>query len=166
MKRKSLAIGMVLGLSLVAATAAALDAGARAPEINLPDTNGHTVNLAGLRGQVFIVDFWASWCAPCADEMPVLERLYSSHHAEGFTIVGVSQDENDAAMQGFLRQHHVSFPVARDSGHSVAGRYNPTNMPTTFIVDRHGIVRFVHRGFHARDASTIEHEVQTLLAEH
>ncbi|MBX7196453.1 MAG: TlpA family protein disulfide reductase [Sandaracinaceae bacterium] len=152
---------------LTPSIAQALAAGARAPEIGL----GHVANgsgqvqLSGLRGQVFIVDFWASWCAPCADEMPVLERLYNQHHAAGFTVIGVSQDSAASNVQQFLRRIHVSFPIVLDEGHSVAGRYSPPRMPTSFIVDRRGIVRHVHAGFRASDASTIEREVAALVAQ-
>lgn len=155
-----------LASSVVApAVAHALDAGARAPEIGLSDSAGHAINLASLRGQVFIVDFWASWCEPCADEMPVLERLYQQHHGNGFTVIGVSQDRAQSNVDQFLRRIHVSFPIVLDASHAVAGRYSPARMPTSFIVDRRGIVRHVHAGFRASDAGSIEREVAALVAQ-
>lgn len=156
----------VLAVLLVASTAMALDAGSRAPEIGLNDLNGHRVNLAGMRGHVIVVDFWASWCEPCADEMPVLENLYSSLHGQGLDIVGVSQDSSAGNITSFLHRVHVSFPIVHDNGHAVADRYHPSGMPTSFIVDRHGIVRFVHRGYRAADRAAIEREVRQLVSEH
>ena len=156
----------VLAVLLIASSAAALDPGARAPEIGVNDMSGHRIDLAGMRGHVVIVDFWATWCAPCAAEMPVLEGLYASLHGQGLDVVGISQDETAGAIAPFIQRLHVSFPIAHDSGHAVAGRYNPTNMPTTFIVDRHGIVRYVHRGYRSANAAAIESEVRTLLAQH
>ena len=156
----------ILSVFLVASTAYALNAGARAPEIGLNDLNGHRVDLASMRGHVVVVDFWASWCAPCADEMPVLERLYNSLHGQGLDIVGVSQDTSAGNITSFLRRVHVSFPIVHDGGHAVAGRYSPGTMPTSFIIDRHGVVRFVHTGYRASDAARIEQEIRTLVAEH
>jgi peroxiredoxin len=143
----------------------ALDAGARAPEIGLaPIAGGAQINLASLQGQVFIVDFWASWCEPCADEMPVLERLYNQHRANGFTVIGVSQDSGASNVQQFLRRIPVTFPIVLDSSHAVAGRYSPPRMPTSYIVDRRGIVRHVHAGFRSSDAPAMEREVAALVA--
>ena len=152
---------------LTPARARALDAGARAPEIGLASiaNGGGQIDLASLRGQVFVVDFWASWCAPCADEMPVLERLYTTHRQNGFTVVGVSQDSGESNVQTFLRRIPVSFPIVLDQGHGVAGRYSPPRMPTSFIVDRRGIVRHVHAGFRSSDAAAIEREVAALVAQ-
>ena len=154
----------VLGaLLLLAASASALDTGARAPEIGIADREGHRVTIGGLRGQVVLVDFWASWCEPCADSMPVLERLYNQYRARGFTIVGVSQDTARARMDQFLTRHRVSFPIVLDESHAVAGRYRPPRVPTSFLIDRRGIVRHIHEGFRASDASTLETQIQALL---
>ncbi len=161
--RGTWALVFAAAISLVAAGASALDAGARMPEIGLRDGGGHEITLASLRGQVVLVDFWASWCEPCADSMPVLERLYTTYRGRGFTIVGVSQDRERARMTQFIERHRVTFPIVLDESHAVAGRYRPARMPTSFLVDRRGIVRHVHAGYRASDVAGLEREIQTLL---
>ncbi|MCB9591263.1 MAG: TlpA family protein disulfide reductase [Sandaracinaceae bacterium] len=157
---------VVASLLAVAASAAALNTGQRAPEIGLRDLNGNNVTIASLRGNVVVVDFWASWCGPCAEEMPVLERLHSTYQGQGLRIVAVSQDRTVENMQGFLNDHHVSFPVVHDGAHAVAGRYSPPRMPSSYIIDRAGVVRHIHEGYRAGDARTMESEIRALLTQH
>jgi len=152
-----------LGLSWLAAPALALDAGARLPEIGLTDMRGTRVDAAALKGKVVIVDFWASWCAPCKEEMPVLERLYKKYKARGLVIVGVSVDQELGNVKSFLKQLPVSFNIVHDADHKVAGRFKPPRMPSSYVADRNGIVRHVHAGFRDEDAAKLEAEVSALL---
>jgi peroxiredoxin len=159
-----LAVAAVL---LITATAfAQLRVGARAPEIGLQDLNGNRITIAGLRGKVVLVDFWASWCEPCAEEMPILQRLYNTYHGAGLEIVGVSQDRSVDNARTFVSQHHVGFPVVFDGAHAVAGRYRPPRMPSSFIVDRAGVVRHIHEGYRSGDARAFESEIRALLEQH
>lgn len=144
--------------------AAALDVGAKQPELGLVDRAGKRVDLEALKGKVVLVDFWASWCAPCKLEMPVLERLHKKYHKQGLVVVGVSVDSDDANIADFLKTMPVSFPIVHDKDHKVAGRYQPPRMPSSYIVDRTGVVRHVHGGFREEDAAKLEAEVVALLA--
>lgn len=165
--RRSVAfVATLLGLLAIAASALALDPGARAPEIGLADLGGHQVNLAGLRGRVVVVDFMASWCEPCADSMPVYQRLYTQYQARGLTIVAVSQDRSADNARDFATRHHLTFPVVFDGAHAVANRYQPPRMPTAYVIDRAGIVRHVHAGYRASEAAALESEIRTLLDQH
>jgi cytochrome c biogenesis protein CcmG, thiol:disulfide interchange protein DsbE len=166
-ERRAIARGIAL-LALVlsigiAATAAALSTGARAPELGVRDLAGNQVTIAGLRGRVVIVDFWASWCEPCADSMPVYQRLYSQYRERGLTVVGVSQDQRVDNARQFASRHRLSFPVLFDEGHAIANRYQPPRMPTAYVIDRGGIVRHVHAGYRSADAGRLESEVRALL---
>lgn len=158
------AISAMTGL-LFAASALALDPGARAPEIGMRDLEGNQVTMASLRGRVVVVDFWASWCEPCADSMPVYQRLYNTYRERGLTIIGVSQDNRVENARTFASRHHLGFPVVFDEGHAVANRFRPPRMPTSFIIDRGGIVRHVHAGFRSGDAAQLETQIQALLAQ-
>ena len=155
----------LLTLALVgttAATAAALSRGSRAPDIGLRDTRGRMVRLADLRDKVVLVDFWASWCAPCREEMPVLERLHQRYKDHGLVIIGVNIDQDEPNMNGFLRRTPVSFRIVHDGDREVAGRYDPPRMPSSYII-KNGVVRHVHEGFRARDAQVFEREIRELL---
>lgn len=160
-----LAPAAAIAAVFAAASAFALDAGERAPEIGLTDMNGERVTMQSLRGKVVLVDFWASWCEPCAEEMPVLERLYQQYREQGFRVVAVSQDRQASNIRTFLQQHRVSFPVVHDANHQVAGRYSPPRMPSSYIIDRQGVVRHVHAGYRSGDARVFEREIRALLSQ-
>ena len=158
-----LALVLSLGLAAVAGTASALDKGTRLPEFGAKDLTGKPVSLGSLKGKVVIVDFWATWCAPCKEEMPVLERLYKKYKDKGLVVVGVSVDEEAGNVGPFIKKMKVSFPIVHDAGHKVADRFKPPKMPSSYVVDRKGIVRYIHEGFHAKDAAALEKEVAALL---
>ncbi len=150
-------------LVALAVPASALERGARAPEIDLRDRGGARVRIGGLRGKVVLVDFWASWCAPCREELPVLQRLYDRHRSRGFTVIGVNVDRERRNMDGFVERFRLTFPVVHDANHRVADRYAPTTMPSSYLVDRAGVVRHVFRGFRASDARELEERIRALL---
>jgi thiol-disulfide isomerase/thioredoxin len=141
----------------------ALDEGQAAPEIRLNDLAGKPVSLSGLRGKVVIVDFWASWCGPCKQSMPVLERLSKSYRERGLVVLGVNIDDDVKTAAKFLAEVPVSFVVVNDRDKRVAKAYAPPTMPSSYIIDREGRVRRVHAGFKASDAKVLEAELQQLL---
>lgn len=154
----------LFALVVMPALALAVDVGEPPPEINLPDlSNGKKVSLAALRGKVVVVDFWASWCAPCKEEMPVLESLYKRFKDQGLVVIGVSVDNEAANAKKFLSSVKVSFPVVHDAGHGVADKFKPPRMPTSYVIDKAGKIRFVHAGFRKEDAKKLEDEITKLL---
>lgn len=164
MRRRAIAITCLLAFSSLSTTVFALSRGEQAPEIGLRDRDGHDITVAGARGRVLVVAFWGSWCAPCEQELRVLDRLYGQLGADALTIVGVSEDGSDSNVESFLRRIPVSFPVVRDGDHAVARRYSLGAM-ATFIFDRGGALRHVHEGFRQTDAPVIEAELRALLAD-
>lgn len=154
---------LLLGLAMFSPAALAIGAGTMAPEIGIKDLAGRGVNIASLKGKVVLVDFWASWCAPCREELPVLESLYKKYRARGFEVVGVNQDESPDNVKKFLNGMPLSFRVVHDRGGAVANRYEPAKMPSSFLIDRKGIVRHVHAGFRAADRATLEKKISALL---
>lgn len=160
----SFTVGMLaIGLLGLAQLASALEVGTTPPEIGANSLDGTRVSLASLRGKVVVVDFWASWCAPCKQEMPVLESLYKRFKDQGLVIVGVSVDNERSNAQKFARSVSVTFPIVHDADHAVADRFHPPKMPTSYVIDKAGKVRFVHAGYRAEDARKLEQEITSLL---
>jgi len=124
-----------------------LRAGSVAPDFSLPVPGAADVTLTSLRGRVLFVNFWATWCAPCREEAPSLERLYQALRGEGFEVLGISIDaEQDApAVEDFAREFGLTFPIPRDAHKHVYDAYQASGVPETFLVDRAGRVleRFV-----------------------
>lgn len=165
-RTRHLMIGLTFAAAALMVTSyvAALDTGARAPAVSGSSLSGRgTVNLSQHRGSVVVVDFWASWCEPCAEAMPALERIYQRYRQQGLVIIGVSEDRTANNARGFLERAHVSFPVLHDADHSVANRYRPPTMPSTYVIDRQGVVRHVHSGYRSGDARRLEQEIRDLL---
>lgn len=121
------------------------------------------LSLARLKGKVVVVDFWATWCEPCKKSFPKLEALRAKWNASGVELVGVSEDDDPTGIKEFAVTHDANFPLMWDKGKSIAGRWHPPNMPSTFVVDKKGVVRFVHFGYHEGEETEIENEVKSLL---
>jgi thiol-disulfide isomerase/thioredoxin len=119
-----------------------------------------------LAGKIILVDFCASWCAPCKASFPVYDRLQADYAGRGLAIVAVSVDEDPAAYAAFVRRLHPTFPVLLDSAQRLVGAVQVPTMPTSYLLDRTGRVRYVHRGFHgASTERELRQHVEALLAE-
>jgi thiol-disulfide isomerase/thioredoxin len=131
--------------------------GAPAPDFDLPrigSADGASrVSLSDSRGNVTVVDFWATWCAPCRQSFPAYEQLVKGRPDVAF--VAVSVDDDPSAIPAFIEETRVTFPVAWDEGQGVSQRYAPPTMPTSYVIDKNGIVRFVHTGFRAGDEAEL-----------
>lgn len=139
--RLVLCLSVLLAACASAASTASVHDGAPAPALSGATLSGEAMDLAALRGQVVLVDFWASWCEPCRRELPALEQLHRQHAAAGLVVVGVSVDEQRGDAEQFLRdQVQLSFPIVHDADHSLAGAWSPPKMPTVYLVERDGTI--------------------------
>jgi cytochrome c biogenesis protein CcmG/thiol:disulfide interchange protein DsbE len=125
-----------------------------------------TVSLQGLRGQVVLLDFWGTFCEPCKKSFPKLEQLSRQYAARGFHVVAISEDEPDDKdkIPQFAATYGAKFTIAWDKDRSIAHGYNPETMPSSFLVDKKGIVRFVHVGYHDGQEADVRREIEELLA--
>lgn len=122
-------------------------------------------DLSAYRGKVVYLDFWASWCTSCKTSFPLLDELRGELGEQGFEVVAVNLDENLADAEAFLKKRPVSFEVLYASDASCPTEYGVKAMPSSYLIDRRGVVRHVHVGFRSSDMVAIRQAVETLLAE-
>lgn len=148
----------LFGLTLVAQAETA-------PDFTLKTQSGENLRLEEQRGKVVMINFWASWCAPCREEMPLLEEIYDRYKDTGFTLFGINVEQNPEAAHKFLEDVGVSFPILFDTESQVSRDYHVNAMPTTVMVDRDGEVRYVNRGFRPGDEEKYRNQVRELIRE-
>lgn len=136
-----------------------------APDRTLPLVGSHstTRNLAAYRGKVVVLNLWASWCIPCRDEAPVLERLQRKIAPRGGTVLGATYRDIEGRSQKFMREFHITYPSLRDAEGKLAHDYGATAVPETFVIDRKGRVLALHRG--AVDQKWLDEQVSRALRE-
>ena len=159
---------IVLGGLLVAsgmAGASSTETSGPAPDFTLVDRSGQSVSLSDLKGQVVLINFWATWCGPCRKEMPLLEQLYSRYEPLGFTLLGVNVEEGDVNAEAFLAETPVSFPILFDPENQVSKLYDVSAMPSTVLVDRQGNMRFLHHGYQDGYENIYQDQIRQLVRE-
>jgi peroxiredoxin len=138
-----------------------------APEFSVKAVAGSkgTVSLKSMRGKVVLVDFWGTFCEPCKKSFPKLQDLNTKYGASGLQIVGISEDEEDDKdkIPGFADTYGAKFALGWDADKSIAKAYKPETMPSSFIIDKKGVVRFAHVGYHDGEEVEVEKEIQQLL---
>jgi peroxiredoxin len=117
-----------------------VDIGERAPDFTLPALTQGPLSLHDFGRHVVVLNFWATWCPPCVEEAPSLEKFAEQMRAQGVTVLGVSVDQDAAALQTFAERERLSFPIARDPDRTVASRYGTFQFPETYIIDQEGKV--------------------------
>jgi peroxiredoxin len=158
-------------LALLAATSIALPAAAvvtaqaAAPDFTLKSAEGRNLRLQEQRGQVVLVNFWASWCGPCKQEMPHLNRIYDKYRASGFTLLAVNIDDDARHGAATAAKWGLKFPVLLDAEKSVTRLYDLGAMPATVLIDRDGRVRYLHRGYREGVEEAYERQVRELVKE-
>jgi cytochrome c biogenesis protein CcmG/thiol:disulfide interchange protein DsbE len=120
--------------------------GAAAPDFTLRSPQGQRYTLSVLRGHPVILNFWASYCEPCRQEAPMLERTYQQYHSDGLMMLGINQQEDMGTIREFGSEYGITYPLLFDGDMQVGSVYGATPLPRTYFVDARGIVRFVSIG--------------------
>jgi thiol-disulfide isomerase/thioredoxin len=136
-----------------------------APDFTLKSRDGDNLKLSEFRGEVVLINFWASWCGPCRQEMPLLDQLYQRYNPIGFTILGINVEEDPGQAMKLLKDVPVSFPILFDTENSVSKLYHLTGMPSTMIVDRDGNIRFQHFAYLPGYEKKYEEQIKELIRE-
>lgn len=136
-----------------------------APDFTLPSQTGSNVRLSELKGNVILLNFWASWCGPCRLEMPLLDKLHKKYKGIGFSVIGVNVEESNTQALAFLQDNKVSFPILWDFNNSVTKQYKVQAMPTTVMIDRDGQIRYIHKGFTEGDQRIYKKVIKKLVRE-
>jgi len=146
-------------------TAFAADVGSPAPAFTLDALAGDQGALSQYKGQVVMVNFWATWCGPCRQEMPLLDQIYKKYKPAGFTLIGVSVDKEAPAVKELLARKPVSFPILLDPANQVSKAYHVGEMPSSVIIDRKGQIRYIHRGYKPGDENEYQERIRQFIRE-
>jgi thiol-disulfide isomerase/thioredoxin len=158
---------LTLALSGLTGAAEALAVTSKGPAANftLKSDSGENIRLSEYRGQVVLINFWASWCGPCRQEMPHLDAIQQKYQGLGFTVFGVNVEQDRAMADKVLRDIPVTFPILYDSDNEVSHIYDVDAMPATVLVDRNGEIRYMHRGYKPGYELEYEKQIKTLIRE-
>ena len=157
------------GLAALAASsfvhAADIKPGQPAPHCTLaPLGGGSGKDLQHYKGKVVYVDFWASWCGPCAQSFPFMNALHSDLRAKGLEVVGINLDENVEDAKAFLARIPAKFPIVADASGQCPQAFGVKAMPSSYLIDREGKIRYIHLGFKPGEAEAFRKQVESLLS--
>lgn len=156
---------VALFIALFTGQALAVGLQDEAPDFTLKSLDGGNLRLEEYRGQVVLINFWASWCGPCRQEMPLLDRLHHRYEDTGFAVLGINVEGDSDSAQEIVDKTKVTFPILIDVGQKVSELYNLEAMPSTVVVDRDGVIRYIHLGYKPGDEAKYVEVVKALIRE-
>ena len=165
MKLKKSILALVFSVFAVSSLASSGMEGQTAPDFALKSSTGENLRLSEFRGDVVMINFWATWCGPCRQEMSLLDELYARYERVGFSLLGVNIDDDSRRAMAMIEELGVDFPVLFDDRKEVSKLYEVEAMPVTVIVDRKGTVRYIHHGYKPGYEDKYLDQVRSLLRE-
>lgn len=161
---KTTLLTLLFAGSMSAIASTTLD-GSKAPDFTLQSNSNGNIRLTEQRGNVIMINFWASWCGPCKQEMPLLDELHERYKKAGFTILGVNVENNRAKALDVLEDIPVNFPILFDDDSIVSKLYDVSAMPTTVMIDRDGNLRYLHKGYQPGFEDEYRKQIKELIRE-
>ena len=168
MALRSLLVKILCVVAVAAIIGSAAHAGEMkqpAPDFTLKNNSGKNIKLSELRGQVVLLNFWATWCGPCRQEMPLLGKIHEKYKGIGFTVLAVNVEEDSKPAISMINKTNIKLPVLFDNENKVSKLYKVSAMPTTVIIDRDGNMRYLHEGYKPGDEEKYKEWVKKLLQE-
>ena len=160
-----LVLSVALFVALSTGQALAVGLQEEAPDFTLKSLDGANLRLEEYRGQVVLINFWASWCGPCRQEMPLLDRLHHRYEDTGFAVLGINVEGDADSAREIVDKTAVTFPILIDAGQKVSELYSLEAMPSTIVVDRDGVIRYIHLGYKPGDEAKYVEVVKSLIRE-
>lgn len=157
--------GAVLAILMGASLASSGLTGQTAPDFVLKSATGENLRLSEYRGDVVMINFWATWCGPCRQEMPLLDELYGRYQRVGFNLLGINIDDDSRRAMAMVNELGIKFPVLFDEDKKVSKLYEVEAMPLTLLLDREGTVRHIHHGYQPGYEQKYLNEIRSLLRE-
>jgi peroxiredoxin len=158
-------LGALLSISTASGLASSDLIGQVAPDFALKSATGENLRLSEYRGDVVMINFWATWCGPCRQEMPLLDELFGRYQRVGFRLLGVNIDDDSRRAMEMVKELDVAFPVLFDEKKEVSRLYQVEAMPITLLLDREGTVRHIHQGYKPGYEQEYLNEIRALLRE-
>ena len=165
MKIKKLTVGLLFSILAATALASSGMTGQMAPDFVLKSSTGENLRLSEYRGDVVMINFWATWCGPCRQEMPLLDELYARYSRVGFSLLGVNIDDDSRRAMQMVEELGVRFPILFDERKEVNKLYKVDAMPVTILLDREGNIRYVHHGYQPGVEDKYLDQIRSLLRE-
>jgi peroxiredoxin len=157
---------LVLISFAICSTLAAINVAAEeAPDFTLPTNSGENLRLSELRGNVVMLNFWASWCGPCRQEMPLLDAMSQRYSAAGFVLLGIDVEEDNTDAKKIVKNLKITYPILFDAENKVSKLYSVDTMPTTVMVDKKGKIRFINHGYKPGDENKYRDQIRELIKE-
>jgi len=165
MQLKKINLAMILIASLLTTPAHALSVNQTAPDFTLKSFTGKNIRLAEHRGKIILLNFWATWCTPCRQEIPKLNKLHAKYSRLGASVWGVNIDKNYKSAKSMSNQLNIVYPILHDVDQSTSKHYDLNTMPFTILIDRNGKVRNIYHGYRPGYEKKYAADINKLLRE-